>query len=401
MKQLILGVLAIAVFAIGCSQKPLGEGKYRITGTVVGMENGEIYISNYPEMDTIKVSKGKFQLEKEIEGVAARIAFVKNPSVRAMTKEGTLSLYIEPTVMTLELHFEDFSKSKLSGSKSQDDQYRLDEINEEIAADYQAELAEFEAVRKKFEKARKAGAGADELEAIKYEDNACREKLATMWQKQSEASLEFIKANPKSYASVNAFLFQLRDLKYAEAKAIYDQFNPGHLKSGMGAMLAKEIEDMNKGIPGALAGNFDTTDLHGKPIKLADFKGKYLLIDFWASWCVPCRKGNPHLIELFHKYHDKGLEILGVASDDRTPDAWRKAVEKDQIGIWHHILTGMKLDPETQRPTGNDIGDKYNISTLPTKILVGPDGIILGRFGSGGGNDEDMDRMLAEIFENK
>lgn len=222
-----------------------------------------------------------------------------------------------------------------------------------------------------------------------------------MWKKQGDAALQFIKDNPKSYVSVQSLMFQLRDLQYDEAKAIVNQFNPEHLKIGMGQRLVAELENMKKGVPGAMAGNFDTVDINGNPLKLADFKGKYLLIDFWASWCVPCRKGNPHLIQLYKKYNPKGLEILGVSDDDRAHDKWRKAVKKDQIGIWHHVLRGVKL--KDGRPDFNDkstdISEGYNISTLPTKILVDPDGVIIGRYGSGGGNDADMDRDLAALFD--
>ena len=180
------------------------------------------------------------------------------------------------------------------------------------------------------------------------------------------------------FISVQSLLFQLSDMKYSEAKSIFDQFNPEHLKIGLGVRLSKNIDDMKKGIPGALAGGFDTVDINGKPIKLSDFKGKYLLIDFWASWCVPCRKGNPHLIKLYKKYHAKGFEILGVSDDDRNHDAWRNAVKKDKIGIWNHVLRGLEYKEGTYEQINihKDISEGYNISTLPTKILVGPDGVI-------------------------
>src|SRR5699024_4809173 len=154
--------------------------------------------------------------------------------------------------------------------------------------------------------------------------------------------------------------------------------------------LKQDIEDLKKGVPGADAADFNTVDINGDSLQLADFKGDYLLIDFWASWCVPCRKGNPDLIKLYKKYHPKGLEILGVSDDDSDHNAWHKAVEKDGIDIWHHVLRGMKTD-ESGRPVdgGSDISNAYNISTLPTKILINPSGEIIGRYGSGGGDDED------------
>ena len=401
MKQILIGVLLLSFMA--CSQKPLEKGKYRINGEVVGMGNGEIYLSKYPAIDTIKVTNGKFLIEDKLDGIVGQIGLIKDPAERGMTLENVLYLFIEPKIMTLQLNYNDFSKSKLSGSNTQDDAYRLDQIRNEIAQNYTEEQKAFDQVSERFLAAKKAKASAKEIEAIKNEDNVCREKLQPMWDKQNNATLEFIKNNPKSYVSVYSLVFQLGDMKYDEAKAIYDQFNPEHLKIGMATRLASDIANMKKGIPGAEAGDFNTTDINGKPIKLADFKGKYVLIDFWASWCGPCRAGNPHLIDIYHKYHHKGLEILGVSDDDSNPAAWRKAVEKDQIGIWHHVLRGSSFDRKTMKNKfpEKDISDGYNIHTLPTKILVGPDGIILGRFGSGGGNDHDMDKMLADLFKNK
>lgn len=390
--------MLFALVIAGCIEKPLEEGKYRINGTITGLENGEIYLSLFPKVDTIKVENGKFKIERELKEVVGRIYLLKDLNQRGMDGKRGVYFFIEPKIMTLNLNYEDFSDSKLEGSITQDDQYRLDAITGQIRKEFQPVLDKMAANRKLLDEAQKAKDEA-EFKRLKYIDNDIRGEMMPMNNKISEASIKFVKENPKSFASVNAILFLLKDLKYEEAKAIADQFNPEHLKIEMGLRVAAELEEMKKGIPGAMAGNFDTVDINGIPIKLDDFKGKYLLIDFWASWCVPCRKGSPHIIDLFNKYNSKGLEVLGVASDDSTPDAWRKAVKEDKVGIFHQVLSGLKFDRKTMTEINPGIGDGYNISTLPTKILVGPDGIILGRFGTGGGNDTDMDKMLAEIFE--
>lgn len=392
----------VVLFFSSCGETPLEKGMYRINGTVAGLDSGEIYMMNYPNpIDTLKVENGAFTIEKELNDVVRRINIVKDANERIINPKNMVSLFVEPAIMSLKLNYSDFSKSKLGGSKTQDEQYQLDEIGNKIGANYKVEQDAYDAVRKKYDDAAKAGASEEALEAIKYEDNEARRKLAPMWEEQGKATLQFIKDHPKSFVSVQSLFFQLGNMQYDEAKAIVDQFNPKHLKIGIGARLAKGIEDMQKGIPGAFAGNFNTIDINGNPIKLADFKGKYLLIDFWASWCVPCRKGNPHLLDLYAKYNLKGLEILGVSDDDRNHDAWRKAVKKDQIGIWHHVLRGLKMKDGRLdvNDRSTDISDGYNVGSLPTKILVNPEGIIVGRYGSGGGTDDDMDHDLAALFE--
>ncbi|MCG2616719.1 TlpA family protein disulfide reductase [Terrimonas sp. NA20] len=113
----------------------------------------------------------------------------------------------------------------------------------------------------------------------------------------------------------------------------------------------------------------------------------YVLIDFWGSWCLPCRKGHPHMIDLYEKYRNKGLEIVGVAADDNTQDAWRKAIVDDKLP-WKQVLPG--------RNTPTDPSVPYGISSYPTKILVDRSGKIIGRF------EEDMsalDKLLSDLLK--
>lgn len=398
----IITLVAVCITVLACKQeKPLEDGNYRINGTVTGLENGEVYLINYPDVDTVIVKNGKFTIENNIKEKVQALYMAKSPNLQQMKREEVASLLIEPKIMDLDLNYQDFSKSKLTGSISQDDQYRLDKIRIEIADNYKEEQNYFDSVREKYSEAAKAGASEEELEAIKYEDNDARGKLEPMWEKQKEATLQFIKDNPKSYVSLQSLRYQISDLKYNEAKAILEQLNPAYLKTELGKGIINDIEKLRIGVPGAKAANFETVDINGDSLKLDDFKGKYVLIDFWASWCVPCRKGNPHLISLYNKYHPKGLEILGVSDDDRAHDKWKKAVEKDGIGIWHHVLRGLEYKKGTYERINmdKDISDSYNIHTLPTKILVGPDGIIVGRYGGGGEDDAAMDAKLAELFE--
>ena len=125
------------------------------------------------------------------------------------------------------------------------------------------------------------------------------------------------------------------------------------------------------------------------------------MLDFWASWCVPCRKSNPHMIELYNKYKSKGFDVIGIADDDGKIAVWNAAVTKDGVGIWHNILRGLNMDMIMKHINNpDDLDERYGIASIPTKILIGPNGKILGRFGdSYGGTEEDMDKMLKSIFD--
>jgi peroxiredoxin len=118
--------------------------------------------------------------------------------------------------------------------------------------------------------------------------------------------------------------------------------------------------------PGQTAADISLPDLNGKTISLSEFKGKVILIDFWASWCGPCRHNNPHLVKLYNKYHDKGLEIYGISLDDNV-NSWRRAVKHDKLG-WTQVI-----DDKGWAASSANI---YGVDMIPSSFLVDQHGII-------------------------
>lgn len=224
-----------------------------------------------------------------------------------------------------------------------------------------------------------------------------RKKFGPFRQRITEIDSIFIRENPDSYLSPYLMRFMISGRPLPEIEDMYNSLSKKVQNSAYGQEIGETIASLKAGSPGQPAFVFTSTDIDGKPISLSDYQGKYVLIDFWASWCVPCRRGNPHLIELYNRYNDKGFEIVGIADDDRNPDAWRKAVEQDQIHIWRHTLRWLKMT-NGQYDHSDDISQHYGVQTLPTKILVDPDGIIVGRYTSGAEADKELDAQLEQIF---
>lgn len=392
MKNLITYII-LAFFVIACKQeKPLPEGYMKLTGLVKGITDGKFLLRNYPEVDTIIVSNGIFEIEKELKKKVQRFDITPLDQ----NSRERVTIYLEQNKHQIEFDAESFEIIKLLGSKTHDESEILSNQEKEIESKYKVKLDAFKKNIAKIMEAREMKLGDKVYDSLKGVDNDFRQiHLAPFYKERDEAILDFITNNPNSFISYERFPFVLNDLSYDEAMVIYNNFPQDFKVLKNSKRLLKDIENKKIGVSGALAGNFNTTDINGKPIKLNDFKGKYLLIDFWASWCVPCRKGNPHLISLFQKYNPKGLEILGVSDNDGDEKSWIKAVNKDQIGIWHHVLRGRSRT----NAGATDISSKYNVHSLPTKVLVGPDGVIIGRYGDQlGGTDEDMDNKLKEIF---
>lgn len=139
--------------------------------------------------------------------------------------------------------------------------------------------------------------------------------------------------------------------------------------------------------------DFKGKTMDGKDFDSKDLRGKYVLLDFWGSWCQPCRKSHPHLLALYNQYKTKGFEIVGIAKE-RGADpisSWKKAVKEDNIQ-WTHLL-------HNQMQEQYNLIKLYNITAFPTKILIDPNGIIIWK---GVGNQgAELDEQLAKIFPKK
>ena len=148
------------------------------------------------------------------------------------------------------------------------------------------------------------------------------------------------------------------------------------------------MEKMKKRCRGKPAPLFEKADINGNLVRLSDFKGKYVLLDFWASWCEPCRQMTPRIRELYRQYHPKGLEVISIAWDWKA-ELWKEAVVKDSLEEWHNVQGWDERN-------GLFLRDAYSIPNIPVWILIDPQGMIAGRFN----NADDvpaLEKALAKI----
>lgn len=175
-------------------------------------------------------------------------------------------------------------------------------------------------------------------------------------------------------------------------EAIFNSYSPEMKGSSFGKRVEQYIKKVRASERGQSMMDFKGSTLEGNRFDSKQLRGKYVLLDFWGSWCGSCRKSHPHLIELYNKYNDKGFEILGIAyemakqTDKKRQDAI-KAVEKDGL-IWTQILN-------------EDIDDfdaikAYNVSSFPTKMLIDKDGVIIWK--GTGVESKELDELLIKIF---
>jgi len=153
-------------------------------------------------------------------------------------------------------------------------------------------------------------------------------------------------------------------------------------------------------VVGKMAPDFNTPDMNGKLVKLSDYRViHYVLLDFWASWCVYCVKGLPHMNELYNKYHNKGLELIGVSCDWSKAD-WLTAVDKHQIGAWPQVSIVQSLEKAAQGYLfDEDIQCKYPTDGIPKYILIDKTGKIIAKWeGYSEENEKNQDKVLKEVF---
>lgn len=385
MKYILITVLMLAGLTSGFAQKSEKQD-FTITGKIKGKPEGFIYLS-YAEsegkykQDSAAIKNGAFVFKGSLREPAMAM-LASSSRIRNMDDPNLSSIFIEPVAMKLQVEEGAFRNLKLSGSRSQDENEALIRQKEPV----RKEMQPFVDAYMKEKDHEKAAAIRDQFEPF----NARMDKIDSA----------FMAAHPDSYVTAYIMKFKMSSLTAKEASTIFNGWTDKLKQSDGGQDIAREIKKLQSGSPGSMAPVFSVKDINGAQLSLADFKGqKYVLLDFWASWCVPCRKGNPHLLSLYGKYKEKGLEIVGVSDDDSALDAWRTAVAKDQIGVWRHVLRGLKRTA-TGFDKSTDISGPYGIHSLPTKILIDKEGMIIGRYGGGGEGDEAMDKKLAELFEN-
>lgn len=311
MKQVIIGAAA-ALLAVSCQQAPKG---YVINGEIEGMSEGKVYLKSFRnkmffDVDTADVQNGKFTFEGEVD----------QPLLFGLATDEMdypVQLFVENTPMNVRI-----------GADGETMKVEHSPVNDVFQGNAQ----------KVFEE----GYNIDSL-ITKYPDSPAA-----------------------AYLLYRYFTYQL---PLEQLKATRAKISPALAASPYVTDLDGIITRLENVQIGKTAPEFTLPDTAGVEVSLSDFRGKYVLLDFWASWCPPCRRENPNVVKAYQEYKDKNFTIIGISLDNNKAK-WLKAIQDDHL-TWTHVSDLKYWDSE--------IPALYGVRGIPANVLLDPDGVIIAK----------------------
>ncbi len=349
MNRIFLGLIVILILG-SCETKNDG---FIVNGSVTDYSEGIAVLkrrvnSEFVTIDSTSIVNGKFEFSGKM-GL---------PEMCYITISDTLPymrLFLENSTIKVQAHVDSLRTPTITGSEMQDN----------LVA-YNTRLKPFEdSLRSNYRKYLQANREGDQVKAKSFED-----RFNEISEDQKKVSLQVVSENSDNvlgpYLVWGTLVY---DLDVNELEEIAQGFSPEINQSIYVEQINKHVITLQKVAIGQPFTDIIMEDPEGHVKKLSDLKGKLILVDFWASWCGPCRRENPNVVALYNDYKDKNFEIFGV-SFDSDAEKWKKAIEDDGLE-WQHV--------SDLQYWNSAAGKLYGVRSIPHTVLIDQDGIIVAK----------------------
>lgn len=367
MKKILILVSFIAIL-VACNSAPEG---FVVNGVITGdlKDSTQVFLKKLDtkrqpvNVDTALVKNGEFTFKGVANDLELRFLFIDKA-------QGYITFISENGTIEIEAQKDSIGFATVKGT-----------VQNDIYGDFNDEMRaltnKYTSISKDLQNASNSGDTATK--------EALNDELKELIEERKDFETSFIKENPN--ALISAFLLQnilgSKALPEEDIKSMFDAFTPEIKATQPGKEIQRILEKGKSVAIGTKAPNFSAPTPTGEKLALYDVLGKITIIDFWAAWCKPCRAENPNVVKLYNKYHEKGLNILGV-SFDKTPGAWKKAIEDDGL-IWDHVSNVQYFD---------EIAKLYNLNAIPATVILDEKGIILAKNLRGAALEEKIASLL-------
>ena len=368
MRPYLLKAVALLLITNGAvAQKKAPQ--FVITGKVAHCTDSVVYL-NYGTMgssktDTVKVTNGSFTFKGQIAEPVPGFIFSKTFKVK-------IDLFIDNGPITVVADVDSMYNTKVTGKGATQE---FEVFNQKLLDNRKRTIA-------LFQKAYDTKQAGDSVTA-----KVLQAQADSQYSWEFKSRVAYVGEHPKSYVGAKELLAYTSTITLGQAIKMYDKLDASIKAANIGKEIAARIELLSKVEEGKPAQEFTQSTPDGKSVKLADFKGKYVLVEFWASWCGPCRAENPNLLKQYKLYNGKGFDILSVSLDN-IKDYWLKAVEKDALP-WTQV--------SDLKGWSNEVAVLYGIRAVPASFLIDPAGKIVAT----GLRGETLNQKLESLFGSK